>query len=181
VRVYVVFSSHSESTTRIARSIASSVMWSNEYEARQAAEVNPGEIHGPGVIFLGYPSGGPELDRAIRSFLDRLPERTMYNVLWAVFDTRREPEPAVAGSAVRRLRRAIEHRGGRLLVHPESFYVGLNEGVVPHRELERARAWGASAIASAVRAFRDTSVQSGFLSGGSSRPEWAAAVVAVPS
>lgn len=180
MRVYVVFSSKSESTARIARSIASSVLWSNEYEARQAAQVNPEEIHGPGVVFLGYPSGGSELDRPIRSFLDHMPERTMYGVLWAVFDTRATPQPAVAGSAIRRLRRAIEHRGGRLLLPPESFYVGLNGDPVPHEEVERARTWGATAIAVAVRVYRDTTVQTGFLSGGSNRPTWEA-ICPVPS
>lgn len=176
--VYVVFGSHSDSTVRIARSIASSVEWSNEYEARHASTVDPTEIHGPGVVFLGYPSGGSELDKAIRTFLDRMPERTMYGVLWAVFDTRRELEPLVAGSAIRRLRRAIEHRGGRLLLAPESFYVGVNDGQVPHDEVERARAWAAAAIATAVRVYRDTNVRAGFLSGGSSRPEWEACCVA---
>jgi flavodoxin len=180
VWVYVVFSSRTNSTIRIARSIASSVEWSNEYEARHAMEVDPGEIHGPGVIFLGYPSGGSELDRAIRSFLDHIPERTMYSVLWAVFDTRCQVQPAVAGSAIRRLRRAIEHRGGRLLLPPESFFVGQDDGSVPHGELERARCWGASAIAAAVRTFHDTTVRAGFLSGGTRRPEWESCC-AVPS
>lgn len=178
--VYVVFGSHSDSAVRIARSIASSVEWSNEYEARHASGVDPAEIHGPGVVFLGYPSGGSELDKAIRSFLDRMPERTMYSVLWAVFDTRHEIEPLVAGSAIRRLRRAIEHRGGRLLLPPESFYVGTYDGHVPHGEVERARAWAAAAIATAVKVYRDTNVRAGFLSGGSSRPDWEVGL-AVPS
>lgn len=172
MRVYVVYSSRADSTVRIARSIASSVKWSNEYEARHASEVDPGEIHGPGVIFLGYPSGGSELDKAIRGFLDRMPERTMYGVLWAVFDTRSQPEPLVAGSAIRRLRRAIEHRGGRLLLPPESFYVGMHDGQMPQEEIVRARAWGASAIATAVKVYRDTTVQPGFLSGVTHRPVW---------
>ena len=170
--VYVVYSSRLESTVSIARSIASAVTWSNAYEARHATEVEPAEIHGPGIVFLGYPSGGTELDKAIRSFLDRMPERTIYSVLWAVFDTRTQPQPLVAGSTVRRLRRAIEHRGGKLLVPPESFYVGPNDGHVSGDEVDRARAWGSAAIAVAVKAYRDTSVRSGFFSQCSDRPQW---------
>ena len=170
--VYVVYSSRVESTVSIARSIASSVTWSNAYEARHASEVDPTEIHGPGVVFLGYPSGGTELDKAIRSFLDRMPERTLYSVLWAVFDTRTQPQPLVAGSTVRRLRRAIEHRGGKLLIPPQSFYVGPNDGHVSGDEVDRARVWGSSAIAVAVKVFHDTSVRSGFFSPCADRPRW---------
>jgi flavodoxin len=174
VRVYVVFGSHSGSTLRIARSIASAVDWSNEYEARPAAEVDPREIHGPGLVFIGYPSGGSELDRSIRAFLDHIPDRTMYSVYWEAFDTRTQAVPCVAGSAVRRLRRAIEHRGGRLLLPPESFYVGTNENAIPHAEVDRARAWGSTAIAAAVREFRDHEVRGGTFSGASPRPVWEA-------
>jgi flavodoxin len=172
VRVYVVFGSHSGSTIRIARSIASAVDWSNAYEARPAAEVDPREIQGPGIVFVGSASGGSELDRSIRSFLDRIPDRTMYSVYWEAFDTRSQPAPCVAGSAVRRLRRAIEHRGGRLLLPPESFYVGQTESAIPHAEVDRARAWGSSVIAAAVREFHDHEVRAGTFSGASARPVW---------
>lgn len=170
--VYVVYGSRLDSTVCIARSIASSVTWSNSYEARHATEVDPSEIHGPGVVFLGYPSGGSELDKGIRHLLDHVAERSMYNVLWAVFDTRTQPQPVVAGSTVRRLRRAIEHRGGKLLVAPESFYVGPCDGHVTNDEVDRARIWASSAIAVAVKMFRDTNVRSGFVSPCSTRPMW---------
>jgi hypothetical protein len=179
VRVYVVFGAHSDPTVRIARSIASAVDWSNEYEARAVAEVDPREIQGPGVVFVGYPSGGPELDRAVRAFLDRIPDRTMYAVYWAVFDTRNQLVAAVAGSAVRRLRRAIEHRGGRLLLPPESFYIGPTGIGIPHTEVDRARAWGASVIAAAVREFHDPEVRAGTFSGTSNRPVWEAGYATV--
>jgi hypothetical protein len=175
VYVYVVFGSRSaESTIRIARAIASSVQWSNEYEARAAHEVHAEEIRTPGVIFLGCASGGSELDRGIRSFLDHLTERRVYGLLWAVFDTRPDPIPKVAGSGIRRLRRAVEHRGGKLLLAPESFYTGEPNGGITHHELERARAWGANAIAVAVKNFGDPLVRAGTLSGTSARPAWEA-------
>jgi flavodoxin len=179
VRVYVVFGSQSGATVRIARSIASAVDWSNEYGARPAAEVDAREIQVPGVVFVGYPSGGSELDRSIRAFLDRIPDRTMYAVYWAAFDTRSQPVLCVAGSAVRRLRRAIEHRGGRLLLPPESFYVGPAENTIPHAELDRARAWGSSVIAAAVKEFHDLEVRAGTFSRVPARPvceSWSGAI-----
>jgi hypothetical protein len=173
VYVYVVYGARSEeSTARIARAIASSVAWSNEYEARPIPEVDPNEIRTPGVIFLGCSSGGSELDRSIRTFLDHLSDRRFYGVLWGVFDTRSDPEPKVAGSGIRRLRRAVEHRGGKILTAPESFYTGdPNGGTSPH-ELERARSWGANAIAVAVHQFRDPLVRAGTLSGSTPRTVW---------
>lgn len=177
--VYVVYGARSvEPTVRVARAIASSVAWSNEYEARPASEVHPEEVRTPGLLFLGCSSGGSELDRSIRVFLDHLPDRCMYGVRWGVFDTRAEPIPRVAGSGIRRLRRAIEHRGGRLLVPPESFYSGGPNGGPMHHELERARAWGANAISVAVHQFRDPLVRSGVLSGTTARPAWEAWCVA---
>jgi flavodoxin len=175
VYVYVVYGARSgETTVQIARSIASSVEWSNEYAARPAQDVNPEEIRTPAVIFLGCTSGGSELDRAIRTFLDHLTERKVYGVLWAVFDTRPDAIPKVAGSGIRRLRRAVEHRGGKLLLAPESFYTGAPNGGITHHELERARSWGANAIAVAVHQFGDPVVRSGALSGATARPAWEA-------
>ena len=172
VWVYVVHGSRSMVTARIARAIAGAVEWSLQYEARPACDVDPAEIRGPGLVFLGCRSGGSERDRSIRGFLDGLVDRTMYDVAWAVFDTRGEPIPVIAGSGIRRLRRAVEHRGGRLLTSPESFYADEDRGNVPPGELERARSWGASTIAAAVKRFRDPAVRAGTLSGISFRPAW---------
>jgi flavodoxin len=179
VRVYVVYGSHSLSTIRIARSIASAVSWSNEYEAHPAAEVDPREIEGPGIVFVGSPFGGSELDRSIRAFLDRIADRAMYGVYWEAFETRTQPVPCVAGSAIRRLRRAIEHRGGRLLLAPESFYVGPDENAMPRSEVDRARVWGSSVIAAAVKECHDPEVRAGAFSVASTRPmlaSWCGAV-----
>ncbi len=173
--VYVVYGSRSqEATVRVARAIASSAGWSNEYEARAAHEVLAEEIRTPSVIFLGCSAGGAELDRSIRSLLDRLSGRSFYGVEWAVFDSRPDPVPKVAGSGIRRLRRAIEQRGGQLLLPPESFYGGETNGGITQHELERARAWGSNAIAAAVRHFGDPTVRAGALSGTSARPSWQA-------
>ena len=171
--VYVVYGSRSgDATVGIARAIASSVEWSNENEAHPAHEVDPDEIRVPSVVFLGCCSGGSELDRSIRTLLDRLTDRRFYNILWGVFDTRSEAIPRVAGSGIRRLRRAVEHRGGKVLISPQSFYVGVLPTAASQHELERARSWGANAIAVAVHHFRDPLVRPGTLSGTPSRPLW---------
>lgn len=171
--VYVLYGARAPpSTARVARAIARSVEWSNESGAQPASAVSPAEIRGPGLVFLGCASGGSELDRTIRGFLDHLPSRTMYEVLWAVFDTRSAPVPVVAGSGIRRLRRAIEHRGGRLLITPESFFADETQGGVAADELDRARSWGSTAIAAAVRRLGDPTVRAGALTGISARPVW---------
>ncbi len=162
--VYVLFGNRTEGTARIARAIATAVDWSNEDRARAAAEVDPAAIRSPGVIFLGCAAGGSELDRSIRRFLDRLSPRTFYSSSFAVFDTRTDPVPRVAGSGVRRLRRAVVHRGGRLVSPGESFYTPSGADRVPSAELDRARTWGYGTIATAVRQFHDPEVRSGVLS-----------------
>lgn len=161
--VYVLYGTRSPATARVARAIAGAVDWSNEREARPVADVNPFDIRLPGVVFLGCESGSSDLDRSIRSFVQRLPERTLYNALWAVFDTRLDPFPRLAGSGIRRLRRAVEHRGGRLLIAPESFPALEPGGGVSPAELLRARTWGSAAIALAVKRFGDPTVRPGLL------------------
>ncbi len=180
--VYVVYGTRSASIARVARSVATAVGWSKEYEARAAADITPSEIRGPGLVFLGCASGGSELDRTIRKFLDRLPGRVMGEVVWAVFDTRTTPHPAVAGAGIRRLRRAVEHRGGKLLVNPQSFYSNdETQGVLAFGELDRARSWASSAIGAAVRRYGDPTVRSGALSGYSVRSQWEPLTTVAPT
>ena len=176
--VYVLFGARSESTERFARAIATAAGWSNEDRARPAAEANPEEIRTPGVIFLGCAAGGSELDRTIRRFLDRLPTRTFGTASFAVFDSRVVPGPRVAGSGVRRLRRAITHRGGRVVNSGASFFAPVGGAPVAAEELDRAKAWGYNTIAAAVREFRDPEVRSGILSGGGRPSLWPARALA---
>lgn len=162
--VYVLYGTRSPATARVARAIAGAVDWSNEREARPVSEVNPFDLRLPAMVFLGCESGATELDRAIRAFLQRVPDRTVYNALWAVFDTRLDPFPRLAGSGIRRLRRAVEHRGGRLVIAPESF-PALEPGAhLSTAELLRARAWGSAAITAAVKRFGEPTVRPGLLS-----------------
>ncbi len=170
--VYVVYGARSDSTAQAARSIARAVSWSNEDEARPAAVVNPEEIRTPALVFLGCAAGGSELDRTIRRFLDRLPRSTWYGTSFAVFDTRPDAVPRVAGSGVRRLRRAVVHRGGRLVAPGQSFFAPPNNGGVAEDELDRARAWAATVIALGARFFRAQEVRSGVLSAPTVRPTW---------
>lgn len=61
--------------------------------------------------------------------------------LVAVFDTRLH-QPAWLGHAARPTARRLRRRGARLLVPPESFFVGKDNTLEPG-ELERAERWGA--------------------------------------
>ncbi len=178
--MYVLFGNRSDGTAYIARAVATAVDWSNEDRARPAAEIDPATIRTPGVIFLGCAAGGSELDRSIRRFLDHLPAQAFYSSTFAVFDTRTDPVPRVAGSGVRRLRRAIVHRGGRLVGVGESFYTPPGAERVPSAELDRARSWGYGTIATVVRQFHDPEVRSGVLSTEVRHEPWAVPTLVAP-
>jgi len=62
----------------------------------------------------------------------------------AVFDTRADKPALLVGSAAHGMVRRLRHRGYRLLVEPESFFVEGTPGPLEEGEIERAAEWGAS-------------------------------------
>lgn len=166
-------------TETVACAVARAVNWSYEHHARPADDVDPTEIRTPAVVFLGGPTHRREMGQSLRSFLDRLPDRTLAQCLFAAFDTRFHDSPIVTGSSARHIQRAIECRGGRNIVPGESFFVTQRDGPLRAGEVERARMWASSAIAAAVREFHDIEVLPGMLTTSGPR-SWEDSIVIAP-
>lgn len=58
----------------------------------------------------------------------------------AAFDTRFDKSTVITGSAAKGIAKRLEHRGFRMLVEPESFFV-TNENRLVEGEIERAHTW----------------------------------------
>jgi len=84
----------------------------------------------------------------LRQWLRDLPHRR--GLVAAAFDTRIDRSAAVTGSAARGVAKRLRHRGYDV-EWTESFFVDDAEGPLADGELERARGWGASLRAAAVR------------------------------
>lgn len=177
---YVVIATPCGVTDSIARAVARAVDWSYEHQVRPANEVDPVEIRTPAMVFLGGPTHRREMGESLRVFLDRMPDRMIAQCLFAAFDTRFHDSPIVTGSSARHIQRAIESRGGRNLVPGESFFTTRREGPLRSGEMERARVWASSVIASAVRELHDIEVRPGTLTT-SAPPSWEEVLVAAPS
>jgi len=178
--VYVVIASPCGVTDTVARAVARAVDWSYEHSARSACDVDPVEIRTPSVVFLGGPTHRREMGESLRSFVDRMPDRLIAQCLFAAFDTRFHDSPIVTGSSARHIQRAVEARGGRNLVPGESFFVIRRDGPLREGEVERARVWASSVIASAVRELHDVEVRPGSLSTPGPHT-WVDALAPVPS
>ncbi len=83
--------------------------------------------------------------QAVRSFVDRLQKGSGRSA--ACFDTRFDKSPLLTGSAAKTIAKKLGRLGYELVAPPQSFYVLDSEGPLKDGELERARAWGASLIA----------------------------------
>ncbi|HEY0902318.1 MAG TPA: flavodoxin domain-containing protein [Marmoricola sp.] len=79
--------------------------------------------------------------RGLREWIEGVAE--LRGLPFSTFDTRVSRARHLPGSAARSAARALRRRGGRLVVHAQSFFVNDVSGPLETDELDRARAWGA--------------------------------------
>ncbi len=163
---WVVYESMFGNTQRIARAIAEGLGSGHEvalHEVSKAPDVVTDDV---ALLVVGGPTHGFTLStgksreqareqaggriisvwRGLREWLSGV--ELLGRPCVAVFDTKVGHPRWFWGSAARRARKELEHKGGVLLRPPESFYVHfkaarLSDLLLPG-ELERARTWGAS-------------------------------------
>jgi flavodoxin len=87
---------------------------------------------------------GGEPGNGVRGWLETLP--LLAHVPVAVFDTRAHKPEFLVGSAAHKLADRLKHRGYRLVVEPESFFVEGTPGPLADGELERAAEWAAALV-----------------------------------
>jgi hypothetical protein len=89
--------------------------------------------------------GGVHLDpsasgRALRGWLDDMAPVAGVSLAAAAFDTRLTHAGWMTGRASRSIARRLRRHGFRLIVHPESFFVGTDNRLIDG-EVSRAAAW----------------------------------------
>lgn len=88
-----------------------------------------------------YPASRPkDPGPGLRDWLGEIPDGA--GRLAATFDTRFDKPAWITGSAAKGIAKRLEHRGYRLLVSPESFFVDGEHQLEPG-QLDRAAAWAA--------------------------------------
>jgi len=154
MHVLVVYDSKFGNTARIAEAITRGA--ASAGSARLADTVAAGSLADrPDLVVIGGPTQRRGASPALRAFVDALPA-TLSGLPTAVFDTRYRGARLVMGSASGEAAKHLTRAGSRLVVPPESFYVGRSGPaelqVLEEGELERAEAWGRAICVAAGRA-----------------------------
>lgn len=166
MKVMVVFESLFGNTERVARAIAegieSKLLGSEQVVVVEVSKAPAQLSDDVGLLVLGGPTHAFGMSRpgtrndAIRRIGDEAVSHGIgvrewvatfqpgrRGLLTATFDTRAEQVRHLPGSAARSAAKALRHRGLRVLMRPESFYVADMEGPLVLGELSHARDWGA--------------------------------------
>jgi flavodoxin len=171
MQALVMYESMFGNSEQVARAIAAGLTGFSGVEVRDVAHHSARDM-GPDVdlLVVGGPTHALSMSRAntredairqgagqgltsrgLREWLDGLPDQ-LDQLPVATFDTRVSRVRRLPGSAARSAARMLRRRGGRLVLAPESFYVGDVSGPLREGEPERARAWGRQIGAVAAQA-----------------------------
>jgi len=95
------------------------------------------------MLVVGSPTHGGFPTPPIQDFLRGVTADEIGNMPIAAFDTRVHGRwLKVIGFAADKIARRLEHKGGKLVMPPEGFYVEGKEGPIDVGEEARAKNWG---------------------------------------
>jgi len=133
MKALVIYDSTYGNTEKIARAIGEAIGG----QVRLVGEVNPANLYGFDLLFIGSPTHGGWFTEGIRDLLKASP--ALEGVSVAVFDTR--TKKSLFGFAAPRISRSLEKNGGKLAAPPEGFIVLGTQGPLLDGELQRAAKW----------------------------------------
>jgi|SRR3972149_4838674 len=143
MRAFVVYDSAFGNTEKIAQAIASGIAAETsdgQVRLTRAQNASPSNVGGFDLLVVGCPTQAWRPTGMTRTFLENLKAVPLVGKRAAAFDT--GFSVWYAGSAARRIARALRRQGCALVVPPERFLVMGTEGPLAEGELERAAAWG---------------------------------------
>lgn len=153
MKALVLFDSQFGNTEKVAQSIASAQGSEEQVEVRKVDQVSQEILDGLEILVVGSPTQRFGMTEATSAFLDGISARALTGVKVAAFDTRFSEEymktvpvlryfVRIAKYAAKPIAKALEKKGGNLVVPPEGFYVMETEGPLGEGEIERAADWG---------------------------------------
>jgi flavodoxin len=143
----VIYDSVFGNTEKVACAIGEAL----ESQALSVNKVSPRDIQGIDLLIVGSPTRGFRPTKAIKEFIKHLPTKELQNVQVAAFDTRIRITDVnsafltfmvnIFGYAAQPIANGLKGKGGKLVIHPEGFFVEDREGPLFIGELERAQDW----------------------------------------
>lgn len=157
MKVVIIYDSKYSNTAKVANAMLSALNQSNVTRLVLAEDASGADLHEVDVLVVGSPTQGGRPTQHIQRFMDNLHEGVLKNIRIAVFDTRfaiDEHGPGLEllmktmGFAAPHMAAGLGAKGGILAIEPEGFIVQGKEGPLKKGELERARQWAKSILAS---------------------------------
>ncbi len=154
MNVLIVYDSAFGNTERIARAIAERLGSARLIRVEEAGALEHPECD---LLIVAAPTQRQRASPAMQEWLERLPRGALKNVPAAAFDTRYRMSRLLTGSAAARIASRLKRAGARLVVPPESFFMGRDvppQGQKRRHEMERlepgeegrATQWAASIL-----------------------------------
>lgn len=155
MKAVVIYESFFGNTEKIAQAIGQALSEALGAEARvetlAASQVTPEMLDGLDLLVIGSPTRGFRPTEVVSKLLKALPQHHLKGMAVAAFDTRILLETIDSsvlrfmvdkgGYAASTIAKALEKKGGKLLVPPEGFLVLDTEGPLMEGEMERAAQW----------------------------------------
>jgi flavodoxin len=146
-KVLVIYDSVFGNTEKIAQAIAAAL----GTQAMPVSQTDADQLRGLDLLVVGSPTRGFRPTEGIAKLLNGLPKNHLAGVRVAAFDTRIALETIDSkalrfivdkgGYAAGTIAKALEKKGGQLVVPGEGFYVTGEQGPLKDGELERAADW----------------------------------------
>ena len=133
----IVYDSQFGNTEKIAKSIAEKI--GKQTKTIHVSKADSSMLKEADMLIVGSPTQAWRATPAIRLFLEKLPD--IKDISAAAFDTRFKRTRLLTGSAAHGIAKALERKGARLIVPPESFFVKDTKGPLLDGEIVRAEGW----------------------------------------
>lgn len=138
MKTLVVYDTLYGNTEQVARAIAGEI----DGEVYSIKEMDPADIEGFELLFIGAPTQGGRATQAMQDFLSRIPDASLKGVNVAIFDTRLTNKlVGVFGYAAGRLEKKLKEKGAAIATPSEGFFVKGSKGPMKEGEIERATGW----------------------------------------
>lgn len=145
----VVYFSKFGNTQMVAEAIAETLAPCGDVRLLSSEELTQADLGGLDLLVMGSPTHKMNLPDAVRPVFENLPKHILRGTLIATFDTSYKMSWWLNHfTAGKKIAQKLRRLGGKLVLPAEIFHVTGREGPLYEGELERARDWARSILAS---------------------------------
>lgn len=137
MKALIVYDSQYSNTQKVAEAIAK--VFGSDGMIVKVDDFRPAMLRGVDVLIVGSPTHAWNYTPSIGSFLATLQSENVSGMYAAAFDT--SYSSIFAGSAARRINKALKRMGNVMLTRPKRFFVIGTEGPLAKGELNKATRW----------------------------------------